>query len=295
MCFECLRSTFLFLGYGYLGIISLTSFMQRKLQYFPDHREYQTGNPDNYLHFNACASDGVTLKGIYLPRIDCGDFSSLTILHLHGNAGNIYHRLTWATNLQQKFGCGVVLMDYRGFGGSAGFISEQGLILDAIAGVEWIAKNLSGAHKIVLHLESIGSAVGLNALSKFDSTIKGCVIEGGLTSCVELAEYLFPFLPIKYLMKDRWAGTCKSAQEFGNNIPFLSMHGALDQIVPSSFGRSLFNSVGSPDKIFRFFPRGGHNDLMFHPGYFHALKKFYSNLNILHSEDGTILDDILIE
>jgi len=271
-----LNAVLLLIGYGYLGITSLIFCTQRKLQYFPDHHEYHLQKVDKYTHFTARASDGVILKGVYLPRVREGVFNTLTLLHLHGNAGNVFHRIPWATGIQRNFGCGVVLLDYRGFGGSMGAINEAGLVLDAIAGVDWITQNLSASEEIVLHLESIGSAVGLKALPKLGAQLRGCVIEGGLPSCIEIAQDLFPFFPVKFLMKDGWGETCYSAQENTRNIDVLSLHGALDQIVPLHFGRKLFHALGSSKKTMHVFPRGGHNDLSSQPGYIGALKAFYS-------------------
>lgn len=274
-----LNMVFLLIGYGYLGTTSLLFCIQRKLQYFPDRHEYQSQKADKHIQFSARASDGVLLKGIYLPRLREGISHTLTILHLHGNAGNIYHRLTWATGIQQNFGCAVVLLDYRGFGGSMGSINETGLVLDALAGVDWITQNVSTSKGIVLHLESIGSAIGLKALPRLGAELRGCVIEGGLTSCIEIAGDLFPFLPVRFLMKDGWEETCHSAQEYTRNIDVLSLHGALDQIVPLRYGRNLFRALGSSTKTMRVFPCGGHNDLSSQPGYVDALKAFYSTIS----------------
>ena len=109
--------------------------------------------------------------------------------------------------------------------------------------------------------------------------MRGCVIEGGLTSCIEIAGDLFPFLPVRFLMKDGWEETCHSAQEYTRNIDVLSLHGALDQIVPLRYGRNLFRALGSSTKTMRVFPCGGHNDLSSQPGYVDALKAFYSTIS----------------
>ena len=37
-----------------------------------------------------------------------------------------------------------------------------------------------------------------------------------------------------------------------------------------------FESVASGNKILRCFPRGGHNDLIGHPGYFGSLNSFFT-------------------
>jgi fermentation-respiration switch protein FrsA (DUF1100 family) len=281
LLFELPSAATLFLGYIYLGTVSVAHFYQRKLQYFPDRLEYKNAAGSSlFVHFITKANDGVELKGMYLAPTPNQQFNSLTVLHLHGNAGNIYQRITWARIIHQRFGCGIVLLDYRGFGGSSGNICEKGLIRDANAGVDWILKHLPGKCKIILHLESIGSAVGLNISANVcnRSKVKGCVVEGGLCSCLELAQDLFPFLPVKYMLKDKWENSCIAARQLSENNVFLSLHGAMDDIVPFKHGRNLYEAARSTNKTFRCFPRGVHNDLIIQRGYFVALEIFYSEL-----------------
>ena len=165
MFVDVLKISSLFSGYAYLGSLCVAYLYQRKLQYFPDRSEYGIADDScRFTHFVTETEDGVELKGIYVAPNPGKQFSSLTLLHLHGNAGNIYHRLHWANSVHKRFGCGIVLLDYRGFGGSSGQISESGLILDANAGVDWIVKISKSSCIIALHLESIGSAVAKQLL-----------------------------------------------------------------------------------------------------------------------------------
>jgi len=72
--------------------------------------------------------DGKRLHGWFFP----GEKENPVILHFHGNAGNISHRL----DLVQPFlhrGFSVFLFDYRGFGKSSGRPSETGLYKDGLA------------------------------------------------------------------------------------------------------------------------------------------------------------------
>ena len=80
------------------------------------------------------------------------------------------------------------------------------------------------------------------------------------------------------ILKDKWTGVREAASEISRSSYFMSLHGAIDEIVPLSHGRGLFESAASGNKILRCFPRGGHNDLIGHPGYFGSLNSFYSKL-----------------
>ncbi|PHH86815.1 hypothetical protein CDD83_9729 [Cordyceps sp. RAO-2017] len=90
------------------------------------------------------------------------DAEARLILYFHGNAGHIaqavrpdtYHALTDTSSYH------LVAIDYRGFGHSTGVPSEDGLIQDASALVEW-AINAAGISpdRIVLIGHSLGTAV----------------------------------------------------------------------------------------------------------------------------------------
>ncbi|KJZ78156.1 hypothetical protein HIM_02194 [Hirsutella minnesotensis 3608] len=84
------------------------------------------------------------------------------ILYFHGNAGHIaqafrpytYHALTDTSSYH------LVAIDYRGFGLSTGIPSEEGLIQDASALVEWATKVAGiSPSRIVLIGHSLGTAV----------------------------------------------------------------------------------------------------------------------------------------
>ncbi len=72
--------------------------------------------------------DGVALHGWYIPY----PAARRTVLFLHGNAGNISHRRE-SIEIFHRLGSNVLIIDYRGYGQSAGSPSETGLYLDAAA------------------------------------------------------------------------------------------------------------------------------------------------------------------
>ncbi len=117
--------------YG-LVLAGLYTF-QRRLLFIPD-----TTTPDPYraglldvavLHIPT--DDGLSLTSWYVPPADPTGF---TVLLLHGNAGNIGHRANRLRRMRE-LGWGVLLLEYRGYGGNPGSPSEDGLMRDAQAGL----------------------------------------------------------------------------------------------------------------------------------------------------------------
>jgi abhydrolase domain-containing protein 12 len=92
------------------------------------------------------------------------------IIHMHGAGGTVgsgyrvpnYHALSAG----QPRKIHVLTFDYRGFGRSTGTPSESGLILDALAVVDW-AMNVAGIppSRILIFAQSMGTAVSI-AVSK---------------------------------------------------------------------------------------------------------------------------------
>ena len=94
------------------------------------------------------------------------------ILHLHGAAGTVgsgyrapNYRALSAGQPEQIY---VLTFDYRGFGRSKGTPSESGLILDAIAVLEWVMK-VAGIppSRILIFGQSLGTAVSLAVSEHF--------------------------------------------------------------------------------------------------------------------------------
>lgn len=94
------------------------------------------------------------------------------ILHLHGAAGTVgsgYRALNYrALSAGQPEKIHVLTFDYRGFGRSRGMPSERGIILDAIAVVDWATKTAGiPPSRILVFGQSLGTAVSIAMLKHF--------------------------------------------------------------------------------------------------------------------------------
>jgi pimeloyl-ACP methyl ester carboxylesterase len=103
--------------------------------------------------------------------------AELTTLHLHGNGGNITHRLLTAEHVLEA-GSSILLLDYRGYGRSSGRPTESGLYEDALAAYDWLKQN--GHGRIVLHGESLGTAIAAELATR--RRCAGLILEAPFTS-----------------------------------------------------------------------------------------------------------------
>ncbi len=213
--------------------------------------------------------DGEQLHGWFFPA----EKDSPVILHFHGNAGNISHRL----DLVQPFlrsGLSLFLFDYRGFGKSTGRPSEQGLYKDGLAARTYLEeKEKIALERIVLHGHSIGAAVAIEvALQK---KVRGLVIESAFTSTKDMAKTLALFALLSPVLPTNYNNLEKIRRV---PAPKLIVHGDRDEIVPFMMGRKLFEAATEP-KLFYPVRHAGHNDVFIVGGekYFEVFAEFARN------------------
>ena len=175
------------------------------------------------------------------------------VLYFHGNGD-------FLTGLVDRFrgitsdGTGLVALSYRGYAGSSGRPSEQGLLSDAGAAYAFASARY-GADRIVVWGFSLGSGVGV-ALAA-DQRVSKLVLEAPYTSITEVAAAAFPFLPVRWLIRDQFRSDQRVARV---TAPLLIMHGARDATIPIGLSEQLFALAHEPKQFVRF-PDGGHNDL----------------------------------
>ena len=209
---------------------------QGKLLYHP--------GANNYLDD---ASLNHKIKKIYIPsdqKLVAWYFKKnpkyKTLLFFHGNAGKIDNRI-YKLNEFSKLNVNYLIFAYRGFSGNEGDPSEKGLYKDARAVKYWLNLNNIQDNEIVLYGESLGTAVAVDLAKEF--SFSGIILESPFTSMTKLAKKHYPYLPVKFLLKDRYE-TIKKLNEI--NSPILVMHGAKDNIVPFDMGVKVYENANNP-------------------------------------------------
>ncbi|WP_027521935.1 alpha/beta hydrolase [Bradyrhizobium sp. Ec3.3] len=151
-------------------------------------------------------------------------------------------------------GTGLVALSYRGYAGSGGAPSEQGLLRDAAAAYAFTTARYA-AERIVVWGFSLGSGVAVAVAS--EHPIGKLILEAPYTSTVDVAASAFWFVPVRLLMRDRFRSDERIARV---TVPLLIMHGANDLVIPIVFGERLFALAHEPKQFVRF-PGGGHDNL----------------------------------
>ncbi|XP_054724914.1 protein ABHD13-like [Uloborus diversus] len=229
-------------------------------------------------------SDGVKLHCFFIKQDTSIIGQVPTVLYLHGNAGNIGHRLPNVQGLFQSCGCNILLLEYRGYGHSEGSPSEEGLYLDAQAGLQYLLQvPFIDKTKIVVFGRSLGGAVAIDLVSrpKFGKHVFILMVENTFTSIPDIARQMFNFKIIKWLpdwaFKNQFLSLRKAKKI---KRPSLFISGQADLLIPPSMMKALCQACGSPIKRFHSYEFGSHNETWQCKGYYRSINMFIDDVSL---------------
>ena len=233
--------------------VAILAVQQRRFIYVPDARrpELTTVGLAEARVLVVRTSDGLKPLAWLAPAHD--DMQPM-VLYLHGNAGNIGDRAARFARLN-SFGWGVLLLEYRGYGGTAGVPTEAGLFEDVQAAYAALMAMGIPGRRILLWGESLGTGLAVRLATERE--IGAVLLESPYTSIAAIAQRQYPFVPVDWLLRDRFDLIGRIAAV---RAPVLVMTGAKDEIVPPAMGRAVFAAAHEP-KAFWLAPDAGHNDL----------------------------------
>ena len=244
-----LKMLFFTLASGYIILIALMFIFQSNLVYFPSTDV--DVNPKNVgLEYESIifeADDKTKLHAWYIQKKD----AKTTLLFLHGNGGNISHRLD-SIKFFNSLGMNVFIFDYRGYGNSEGSASEQNTYDDAKSAWDYLLKNKSiKDENVIIFGRSLGGAIAAKLGSELKP--KAIILESTFTTVKEFASDVYPFLP-GFLIHFKYE-TTKHLKDI--NYPILIVHSEDDNIIPFKHGEAIFKNANEPKTFVKI--RGNHN------------------------------------
>ncbi len=255
-----------FLLLFYLTITALLYAFQSKFIYFPSREVLVTPGSVglNYNDVRLQTEDGVMIAGWYVLAGE----NSKVVLFFHGNRGNISHRLD-TIEILHRMELSVLMIDYRGYGQSEGNTDEQGTYLDAEAAWRYLVEERQiDPKRIIILGRSLGG--GIASWLALQHPPKALILEATFTSVTDMAGQQYPFLPTKWLTRNRY-DTASRLPEI--NVPVFIVHSPPDDVIPYSHGQHLFELANEP-KVFLEI-EGGHNEgFIFSQVYREGLKAF---------------------
>jgi fermentation-respiration switch protein FrsA (DUF1100 family) len=249
-----------------------TNVLERMFVYYPTKQLVE--NPSalglKYQDVYPLTEDGIRLHGWFVPQPG----APYTFLILHGNGGNISHRLGWIQILRD-LNAHILIVDYRGYGRSEGKPFEKGLYRDALAAYRWLSmERSSDKSRFILLGESLGGAVAVELAGRVP--VDGLVLQSTFTSAWDMAKTIMPVGLLQPFTGVRFdsASIIPAVQ-----CPKLFVHGNQDDIVPFRLGRKLFE-LAPPPKEFYEVSGAGHNDLLVIAGseYLRRMRSFLDSI-----------------
>ncbi len=229
----------------------------------PDKREVR--NPAQldlaYRDVYVKTPDGLTLHGWWLVA-DAP--AAGTVVFLHGNAENITTHIGSVYWLP-KAHFNVLLMDYRGYGKSAGKASLDGALMDIDATLDYLLQEsgLDSRHLIVFG-QSLGGALGVYAVahSPYKPRIRALVIDSAFSGYQAITREKMAGFWLTWPLQ--WLPVLTMPEEYDpvnsigrvSPVPVLIVQGEDDQIVPSYHAQRLFDAASRPKELWMVPGRG---------------------------------------
>jgi hypothetical protein len=197
-------------------------------------------------------AEGTRIHGLYWPA----PAGRPTILFFHGNAQSVFEWALVASDLE-ALECGLLLIDYPGYGKSEGSPHEQGLYDSGRGALDWLDRQAGVAsERVVVFGKSLGGGVATEVVQGRE--VLGVVLESTFRSFLHVARRLIPILPVEAMLNDE---RYESIERIGRiRAPVLIVHGTRDELIPLAEGLALFDAAPQPKELYQV-EGAGHNDV----------------------------------
>jgi len=253
----------------YFLILVFLYFYQRNLLYHPNENNYSEDKISvDIENVRIKTSDNIELLGWYHEK-NLKDFK--TLIFFHGNAGSLENRIH-KLNHFRDMNINFLIIAWRGFSGNNGNPSEQGLYEDGKSAIDWLIKKGVSEKNLILYGESLGTGVATHLAQ--NKNFAGVILETPFTSMIDAAKKFYPYIPVKLLLKDKFENYKKIKNI---NLPILIMHGEVDQLVPFSMGKKIYEIANQPK--YSYFTKYDNHMMEYDENLVLALKSFIKSLN----------------
>jgi fermentation-respiration switch protein FrsA (DUF1100 family) len=191
------------------------------------------------------SADGTSIHAWWLKSPDWRPENG-ALLFAHGNGGNLSHRAESVEFWVKEKNVAVLLFDYPGYGKSGGRATEAGCYAAADAAYDW----LTGAQKVpparvILYGGSLGGAVAVDVATR--RPCRALILVSTFTTFPDVAQDQYPFLPARWLVRNRFDSLGKIRQV---TRPVFVVHSDCDTLIPYEMGQRLFAAANEPKELF---------------------------------------------
>jgi hypothetical protein len=250
---------------GYCGLLAVIYLNQRSLQYAPGGKMFELS--ETQLHRAELVSipsgGGAKLAGWY----EAPEGGKPLIVYYRGNALS-FSREHERYEAMEADGYGFLAIDYRGFGGSPGEISQANILEDALAAYDWAATK--GFH-IVMWGRSLGSGPATYVASQRKTD--ALFLETPFDSATAVGRDRYWFLPVDLLMADKYP-----VDEWIKSVtaPVFVAHGTGDTTIAVQHGQRVYDLA--PVKGGIWIEPGANHEQLWERGEWDRAKAFFESV-----------------
>jgi pimeloyl-ACP methyl ester carboxylesterase len=225
----------------YLVLCAALFFFQRSLTYFPQPNAVSSADSRITLSMPDAQVSVVTRERVG-PR---------ALIYFGGNAEDVSRNLPEFAQAFPDYA--VYLLNYRGFGGSGGSPSEAAIAEDALA----LFDQVYASHpQVSLIGRSLGSGVAVRLASQ--RPVQNLILVTPYNSLEEIAARQYPWVPVKWLLKDRFESGKYAAHI---RVPTLLLAASDDEVIPRASTQRLLENFPQGVALLRVVPESGHNSI----------------------------------
>jgi pimeloyl-ACP methyl ester carboxylesterase len=241
-------------GLVYVALCGVLYLSQRSMLYFP--RPESSHARAEVLRFD---SSGITLKIWHLARA-----GERAILYFGGNAEDVAWNIDeYATLFPDT---AVFLVNYRGYGGSAGAPSEAALLADAVAVFDYVHERHP---RVAVIGRSLGSGVAVHLATVRD--VDKLVLVTPYDSVESVAKAHFALFPVSLLLRDKYDSFSRAGKI---KAPILLLIAEDDRIIPRAHSDRLASAFAPELARVQVIGGASHDSIGSFPEYRRALRDF---------------------
>jgi uncharacterized protein len=249
-------------GGGFVLICLLLYFAQERSIFFPRPNDPQLSERYAAQRVEIKTADA-TLEGWWIENAQAT--TPAVILYFGGNAEDVLYTASEASSLNAR---AVVVVNYPGYGGSAGKPGQKALYDSGLAIYDFAIKRGVPAERIVVMGRSLGS--GVASMLAGARPVGAAVLITPYDSLSAVAAGHYPFLPVRLLLRHPFPSADWARR---THAPALFLAAEHDDVVPATHAQKLFEVWAGPKQI-HVLAQAGHDNIDMHPAYYGLINEF---------------------
>ena len=136
-------------------------------------------------------------------------------------------------------GFAILHVNYRGYPGSTGTPTQDGMAKDARAA--WAeALKTHAPSDILVYGKSMGGGVAIQLVADLEQPPGALILESTFTSAADVGKDSYPWLPVRLLMRNPYPSLSRAGEL---DLPVLLLHGTQDRIIASAHSERLHAAI----------------------------------------------------